>query len=89
MFLKIIMLPLKIVLTTPVWFYKIFISPCLPQGCRFLPTCSTYFLQAVDEYGPIRGAILGGVRILRCRPGGDYGYDPVPINIKGESKWLF
>lgn len=47
-------------------------------GCRYHPSCSQYFLDAVDEWGSIRGSALGIWRILRCHPWGKCGYDPVP-----------
>lgn len=47
-------------------------------ACRFTPTCSEYTKTAIARYGVIRGAVLGLRRILRCRPGGGMGYDPVP-----------
>ncbi|MEI7953666.1 MAG: membrane protein insertion efficiency factor YidD [Verrucomicrobiota bacterium] len=47
-------------------------------GCRFAPTCSNYFLQAVEVHGPLRGSWLGICRIFRCHPWGACGYDPVP-----------
>ncbi|MBD5400612.1 membrane protein insertion efficiency factor YidD [bacterium] len=46
--------------------------------CRFTPSCSEYTRQAIEKYGCIRGIYMGLRRILRCRPGGGYGYDPVP-----------
>lgn len=56
--------------------YKNFISPLLPPACRFAPTCSQYGVQAIKEYGPTKGFILTGWRILRCSPFGGKGYDP-------------
>ncbi len=47
--------------------------------CRFTPTCSEYMIMAIEEYGVIKGIKLGLKRIKRCRPKGDYGYDPVPL----------
>ena len=58
--------------------YQIFISPLLGAHCRFTPTCSAYFIEAVEKYGPIKGSWLGVKRILRCHPGNPGGYDPVP-----------
>lgn len=56
--------------------YKEFISPLLPPACRFLPTCSQYGVQAIQEYGPWKGGILTAWRLLRCSPFGGKGYDP-------------
>ena len=46
--------------------------------CRFTPTCSEYMIGCIEEFGCIHGIYLGIKRILRCRPGKHYGYDPVP-----------
>lgn len=48
------------------------------SGCRYTPTCSEYFLQAVDTHGVFRGTWLGLKRIARCHPWGGSGHDPVP-----------
>ena len=50
-------------------------------GCRFDPTCSDYFLQAVEKHGVWRGGWLGLKRIGRCHPWGGQGHDPVPERI--------
>ena len=47
--------------------------------CRFNPTCSEYMIEAISAFGVIKGIKLGLKRIKRCRPGGDFGYDPVPL----------
>ena len=61
-------------------FYQRFISPVFGGRavCRFTPTCSEYAKTAILRYGLIRGGIMGMRRILRCRPGGGFGFDPVP-----------
>ena len=59
-------------------FYQQCISPLLPSSCRFHPTCSCYASQAVDRWGLLAGLKLTLKRILRCRPLGGFGYDPVP-----------
>ena len=46
--------------------------------CKYYPTCSEYTKQAIEKYGFIRGCWMGLKRISKCRPGGGYGYDPVP-----------
>ena len=58
--------------------YQIIISPLFPASCRFYPTCSQYGITALKRFGFIKGSYLTIRRIIRCRPGGDYGYDPVP-----------
>ncbi len=51
--------------------------------CRYIPTCSNYMIDAIEEYGVLKGVYLGFLRILRCNPLGSSGYDPV---IKKENK---
>ncbi len=59
-------------------FYQISIGRILPRVCRFEPTCSTYAVQALTEYGLITGLRMAIVRLLRCHPWHPGGYDPVP-----------
>ena len=61
-----------------VWFYRKCIGPYLPDTCRFTPSCSTYAVQALKKWGPVKGLALTLWRILRCNPWGGSGYDPVP-----------
>ena len=65
-------------------FYKFFISPLLGSRCRFLPTCSEYFIEALKMYGITKGSKLGFKRIFKCHPfkklGGDHGLDFVPVS---------
>lgn len=64
--------------------YQRFISPLLHavggpgSGCRFAPTCSEYFLQAVEIHGVLPGTWMGLKRIARCQPWCEGGEDPVP-----------
>lgn len=57
--------------------YQLTLSPFLGRQCRFQPTCSQYFIQAVRRHGAVRGSLKGIWRILRCNPWGGSGYDPV------------
>lgn len=56
--------------------YQRCLSPFLPPSCRFEPSCSQYFIEAVQKYGALRGAWLGTKRICRCHPWSTGGYDP-------------
>ena len=56
--------------------YQIFVSPLLGNRCRFEPSCSRYFIGAVQKYGPWRGAWRGVVRLGKCHPWHPGGYDP-------------
>ncbi len=71
---------MKILLLTPIRFYKYAISPLMAGRCRFFPTCSTYAEEAVQKYGAVKGGYLATRRILRCHPWGGMGYDPVPAS---------
>lgn len=65
-------------------FYQMFISPVIhflggpASGCRFTPTCSQYFLEAVEAHGVLKGSWMGIKRIGRCNPWHRGGHDPVP-----------
>lgn len=61
------------------------ISSLTPGSCRFEPSCSHYGLAAVRAHGPLVGGWLALKRIVRCRPGGDWGYDPVPERCSGRA----
>ena len=75
---------MKTLIRWAIRFYKIFISPVIhfiggpASGCRYTPTCSAYFLQAVETHGVLRGSWMGVKRICRCHPWGGQGEDPVP-----------
>lgn len=56
--------------------YQILLSPLLGRQCRFEPSCSNYFIQAVHKHGPLKGAWRGLCRIGRCHPFHPGGYDP-------------
>jgi len=57
--------------------YQVTLSPLLGRQCRFTPTCSNYFIEAVRKRGPLRGTAMGLWRILRCNPFFPGGPDPV------------
>lgn len=61
----------------PIKLYQRVISPLFPRRCRFAPSCSDYALDAIREFGIVRGGILAGWRLLRCNPFNHGGFDPV------------
>ena len=74
-FSKLFILPIKL--------YQLTISPLLGQNCVYTPTCSNYAIQAISEWGIIRGSWLSIKRIIRCNPWwGSHGDDPVPSKKK-------
>lgn len=87
--LNAIIYPIKVTMMGLVYIYKVLVSPLLPKTCRFYPTCSTYMILSIREWGIIKGVGLGIKRIIRCRPGVKGGCDYVPLNVKGESKWIY
>ena len=66
--------------------YKFIISPLFGHSCRYLPTCSEYTIEALKEYGLIKGVFKSLKRILSCHPikflGGGEGFDPVKKQMK-------
>ena len=67
-------------------FYQRLVSPYFPSSCRFMPTCSEYAKEAIQEYGSVKGTYLSIKRIMKCHPikflGASEGYDPVPRDKK-------
>jgi putative membrane protein insertion efficiency factor len=62
--------------------YRLAISPLYGQVCRYHPSCSAYALDAVTEYGAVRGTWMSARRLLRCHPWAPGGYDPVPPRVR-------
>lgn len=58
--------------------YRRFVSPLLPQRCRFYPSCSEFAVEAITAHGAIKGTGLALRRIGRCHPWSAGGPDPVP-----------
>ena len=72
---------MKKILINLIKIYKLILSPILGPSCRYLPSCSEYFIDCLNQYGVIKGTLKGTKRILSCHPikflGGGEGYDPV------------
>lgn len=58
--------------------YQKTLSPILGNNCKFVPSCSEYTIQAIEEYGFLKGSFMGINRICRCSPLTRGGFDPVP-----------
>jgi uncharacterized protein len=65
----------RAIVVAPVRFYQRAISPALPRRCRYHPTCSQYAIDAIRQYGILRGLALAGWRLLRCNPWSYGGVD--------------
>ena len=87
--IEILFYPIRLVMIGLIYLYKFLISPMLGRNCRFYPSCSSYILISIKEWGLFYGTWLGIKRICRCRPKGKCGEDFVPLNIKGELKWTY
>jgi len=74
------------ILITVIKIYQLLISPYLGNNCRFLPTCSDYFIDCLKTYGLVKGFLKGTKRLLSCHPikvlGGGQGFDPIIKKIK-------
>jgi putative membrane protein insertion efficiency factor len=67
------------VLIAPIRAYQKVVSPMFPRRCKYHPTCSQYAVDAIREFGVMRGTVLACWRLLRCNPwshgGVDYAHD--------------
>lgn len=57
------------------------------KRCIFTPSCSVYSMEAYQRYGFLKGSLMTAKRLLRCNPMNKGGFDPVPLNVKGDAKW--
>tara|TARA_Y100001970_G_C14220773_1_gene852550 strand:+ start:1804 stop:2052 length:249 start_codon:yes stop_codon:yes gene_type:complete len=79
---KFLIYPLIFLIKT----YQLVLSPLFGKNCRYLPTCSEYFITALNNYGLLKGCLLGIKRLFKCHPFGGSGYDPVHEFNKKEIK---
>jgi putative membrane protein insertion efficiency factor len=68
---------MRALVIAPIRLYQRVISPAMPRRCRYEPTCSNYAVQAIGEFGILRGLVLAAWRLLRCNPFSHGGLDPV------------
>lgn len=65
-------------ISLPLRFYRLVISPLIGSNCRYTPTCSSYAMEALRKHGAIKGTWLAARRVGRCHPWGGSGIDNVP-----------
>mgnify|MGYP005740853099 FL=1 len=68
---------IKKILIKTIRLYQLILSPLLGSNCRFEPTCSQYFIEAVEMNGALKGSVMGIKRLLKCHPWHPGGFDPV------------
>ena len=71
---------IKKILIKAIRLYQLILSPLLGSNCRFEPTCSQYFIEAVEMNGVLKGSVMGIKRLLKCHPWHPGGFDPVCKN---------
>ena len=74
--LRLVNFSFSFLLILPVRFYQIVLGPMMPKVCRYHPSCSEYFIEAVHKHGACVGCAKGVWRICRCGPWTPGGYDP-------------
>ncbi len=69
--------------------YQATLSPALSlvSRCRHMPSCSAFACEAIARHGAWAGTWMGFARVCRCRPGGSWGYDPVPTE-RPAGRWF-
>jgi putative membrane protein insertion efficiency factor len=70
--------PVGLALRGAIRAYQLVVSPILPSSCRFIPSCSSYAMDAIQAHGPLGGSWLAARRVCRCHPWAEGGFDPVP-----------
>lgn len=67
--------------------YRLTLSPFVGRACRHEPTCSAFALDTLARHGAWAGGWMAFARIVRCRPGGSWGYDPAPQVAPHAARW--
>jgi putative membrane protein insertion efficiency factor len=86
-FWRIVDFPFRWTAIGMIQLYRYTFSAFAGRTCRHLPTCSEYTRDAIGRFGFWPGGWMGAARLIRCRPGGTDGYDPVPDQLPAEAHW--
>ncbi|MCF6343810.1 MAG: membrane protein insertion efficiency factor YidD [Devosiaceae bacterium] len=84
---KAIDFPFKVIAVLLIQIYRYTLSAFAGRNCRHLPSCSEYTKDAIWKFGFWKGGWMGLARVVRCRPSGTDGFDPVPENLPKDSKF--
>lgn len=87
LFWTIVDWPFKLVSYALIQGYRYSLSMFMGRSCRHSPTCSEFTRDAIWRHGFWPGGWMGLARIVRCRPGGTHGYDPVPEAVPEAAHW--
>jgi uncharacterized protein len=86
-FWRIVDYPFKLVAYGLIQLYRYTLSAFMGRNCRHAPTCSEFTRDAIWQHGSWPGGWMGLARIVRCRPGGTHGFDPVPEAVPTDARW--
>lgn len=87
LFWSIVDWPFKLVSYALIQGYRFSLSMFMGRTCRHAPSCSEFTRDAIWRHGFWPGGWMGLARIVRCRPGGTHGYDPVPDRLPDGAHW--
>lgn len=79
--------PFKLAAYALIQLYRYTLSAFMGRNCRHAPTCSEFTSDAIWRHGSWPGGWMGLARIVRCRPGGTHGFDPVPEAVPSDARW--
>ena len=86
-FWRIVDFPFKLIAYCLIQLYRYTLSAFMGRNCRHAPTCSEFTRDAIWRHGSWPGGWMGLARIVRCRPGGTHGFDPMPEGLPANSRW--
>ncbi|MCI6859649.1 MAG: membrane protein insertion efficiency factor YidD [Clostridia bacterium] len=86
--LRVITFPISLICVLFIYLYRLILSPLIGNGCAFLPSCSRYGISAYLKFDFFRATRLTVKRLFRCNPTCKGEIDFLPLNLKGDYKWI-